>query len=167
MLCARAVLKGMVARRRGRIINVSSGTVLGPAEAFSAYPASKTAVTRLTEHWAADAREYGISVFAITPGLVYTPLGRQTFESEAGRRWTSHLRDVYAERHVPPELAGQRCADLATGIVDRLSGCYIQLADDLEDLAGRADEIESEALYTLRIRGETAGPTTPRVARRD
>ncbi len=51
-----------------------------------AYPTSKTAVTRLTEHLAADTREYGISVFAITPGLVYTPLARQTFESEAGRR---------------------------------------------------------------------------------
>ena len=39
-------------------------------QAFSAYPSSKTALTRLTEHLAADAREYGVSVFAITPGLV-------------------------------------------------------------------------------------------------
>src|SRR6185369_12095862 len=54
MLCSRAVLIGMIARRRGRIINLSSGTVLGPSHAFSAYPASKTAVTRLTEHMASD-----------------------------------------------------------------------------------------------------------------
>ena len=30
----------------------------------------------------------------------------------------------------------------------------------------RADEIEAEGLYTLRIRGESATPTTPRVAGR-
>ena len=165
MLCARAVLPSMVARRRGRIINLSSGTVLGPIKAFTAYPASKTAVTRLTEHLALDTREYGISVFAITPGWGYTPLARQVFESPEGLTWTPQYKDVYAERHVPPELAAERCLALATGQADRLSGCYIQLADDLDELARRAEEIEAGSLYTLRIRGETATPTTPRVAR--
>lgn len=165
MLCTRAVLRSMVARRRGRVINLSSGTALGPIRAFSAYPTSKTAVTRLTEHLALDTREYGISVFAITPGLVYTPLARQVFESPEGLKWTPQYKDVYAERHVPPELVAERCLALATGQADRLSGCYIQLADDLDELTRRADEIEAEGLYTLRIRGETATPTTPRVAR--
>jgi hypothetical protein len=50
--------------------------------------------------------------------------------------------------------------------VDRLSGSYIQLADDLDDLASRADEIEAQGLYTLRIQGEDATPTTPRAAKR-
>jgi NAD(P)-dependent dehydrogenase (short-subunit alcohol dehydrogenase family) len=162
MLCARAVLKGMVERRRGRIINMSSGTVLGPQHAFSAYPASKTAVTRLTEHMASDAREYGVSVFAITPGLVLTPMARATFETE----WTAHYREVYEQRQVPPELVAERCLALASGQADRLTGCYIQLADDLDDLNRRADEIETTGLYTLRIRGEDATPTTPRVAGR-
>lgn len=166
MLCARAALIGMVARRRGRIINLSSGTVLGPSHAFSAYPASKTAVTRLTEHLAADAREYGVTVFAITPGLVYSPMARETFESPAGSTWTSQYRAVYEEQHVPPGLAAERCLTLATGQADRLTGCYIQLADDLDDLVRRADEIEADGLYTLRIRGEPATPTTPRVAGR-
>lgn len=166
MLCARAVLKGMVERRRGRIINMSSGTVLGPQHAFSAYPASKTAVTRLTEHMASDAREYGISVFAITPGLVYTPLARTGWESPDGQKWTSHYREVYEQRQVPPELVAERCVALASGQADRLTGCYIQLADDLDDLNRRADEIEATGLYTLRIRGEDATPTTPRVAGR-
>jgi NAD(P)-dependent dehydrogenase (short-subunit alcohol dehydrogenase family) len=166
MLCCRAVLIGMTSRRRGRIINLSSGSVLGPTPAFSAYPVSKTAVTRLTEHLALDTREYGVSVFVITPGLVYTPLARQTFESPDGLKWTARYGDVYQERHVPPELAAERCLVLATGRADRLSGCYIQLADDLDDLIQRADEIEAEGLYTLRIRGESATPTTPRVAGR-
>jgi len=164
MLCSRAVLRGMVTQRRGRIINMSSGSVLGPSHAFSAYPVSKTAITRLTEHLALDAREYGISVFAMTPGLVDTPLARQTYESAAGLKWTSQYKDVYQERQVPPALAADRCIELASGRADALSGCYIQLADDIDELVRRSDLIAAEGLYTLRIRGETATPTTPRVA---
>jgi NAD(P)-dependent dehydrogenase (short-subunit alcohol dehydrogenase family) len=165
MLCARAVLPGMVSRRRGRIINVSSGAVLGPIKNFSAYPVAKTAVARLTEHLAADTREYGISVFAITPGLVDTPLARLTWESPAGRQWTGQYESVYEERRVPPELTAERCLDLARGTADHLSGCYIQLADNLDDLIARADEIAAGELYRLRIRGGTDAPLSPRVAR--
>lgn len=152
MLCARAVLRGMVARRRGRIINLSSGSVLEPIANFSAYPVSKTAVTRLTEHLAADCREYGLSIFAIRPGSVDSPMARQTWESPAGQKWTGHFREMYSSGAVPPELAARLCLELASGKADRLSGCYIELTDDLDELVGRADEIAAGGLHTLRIR---------------
>lgn len=94
------------------------------------------------------------------------PLARQTFESDAGQKWTSQYRAVYQERQVPPELAAQRCIDLASGKADALSSCYIQLADDLGELVGRTEEIKAGGLFTLRIQGEAATPTTPRVAGR-
>ncbi len=166
MLCAWAVLPGMVARRRGRIVNVASGSVLGPSANFSAYPVSKTALTRLTEHLAIDTSAYGVSVFAITPGLVDTPLARLTWESPGGQQWTGQYKDIYAERQVSPEVAAERCLELASGKADRLSGCYLQIADDLDELVERADEIAAEGLYRLRIRGETATSTTPRAPRR-
>jgi 3-oxoacyl-[acyl-carrier protein] reductase len=166
MLCAWAVLPGMVERRRGRIINVSSGSVLGPIPNFSAYPVSKTALTRLTEHLAVDAGEYGVSVFAITPGLGDTPLARLTWESPGGQQWTGQYQEVYAERQVSPEVAAARCLELASGKADRLSGCYLQIADDLDELVERAEEIVAEGLYRLRIRGESATPTTARAPRR-
>jgi len=50
--CSWYAVPKMRAKGYGRIINLSSGTVLGPSHAFSAYPASKTAITRLTEHLA-------------------------------------------------------------------------------------------------------------------
>jgi NAD(P)-dependent dehydrogenase (short-subunit alcohol dehydrogenase family) len=162
MLCSRAVLIGMVARRRGRIINLSSGSALGAIQAFSAYPSSKTAVTRLTEQLAIDAREYGVSVFAITPGMVRTPLARAIVESA----WTPQYREAFEQRHVPPELVADRCVAIATGRADGLTGRFIQITDDLDELAGRADEIASEGLYTLRIIGENGTPITPRVAGR-
>ena len=166
MLCAWAVLPSMIARRRGRIVNVSSGSVLGPSANFSAYPVSKTALTRLTEHLAVDAHQYGVSVFAITPGLVDTPLARLTWESPDGQQWTGQYQDLYAERQVSPEVAAARCLELASGKADRLSGCYIQIADDLDEMVERAEEITADELYRLRIRGETATPTTSRTPRR-
>lgn len=152
MLSARAVLRGMVARRRGRIINLSSGSVLEPIANWSAYPVSKTAVTRLTEHLAADCREYGLAIFAIRPGSVDSPMARLTWESPAGQKWTGHFKEMYAARAVPPELAARLCLELASGKADCLSGCYIELADDLDELVGRAEEIAAGGLHTLRIR---------------
>jgi hypothetical protein len=55
---------------------------------------------------------------------------------------------------------------IATGRADRLSGCFIQITDDLDELAQRADEIAAEGLYTLRIIGENAKPIIPRVSGR-
>jgi NAD(P)-dependent dehydrogenase (short-subunit alcohol dehydrogenase family) len=161
MLCSRAVLISMVARRRGRIVNLTSGSAVGASPAFSAYPSSKTALTRLTEHMAADAREFGVSVFAVTPGMVHSPLAREIVESA----WTPQYREAFERRHVPPELVADRCVAIATGRADRLTGCYIQFADDLDELASRADEIEAKSLYTLRILGENGTPIAPRVAR--
>src|SRR4051794_3747002 len=62
MLVSQAVLPSMIARRQGRIINVSSGAGNGPIPYFSAYVTSKTALTRLTEVIAAETREYGVHV---------------------------------------------------------------------------------------------------------
>jgi|SRR5215471_8809904 len=47
MLCTRAVLPGMMARRRGRIVNIASGVL--PYPYLSAYVTSKTALVRFSE----------------------------------------------------------------------------------------------------------------------
>jgi len=48
-LCAQAVLPGMTTRRRGRIINVSSGAGNGLWPYVSAYAISKAALNRFSE----------------------------------------------------------------------------------------------------------------------
>ena len=42
---------------------------------------------------------------------------------------------------------------LASGRADRLTGRYIRVTDDIEDLIARAEEIERDDLLTLRITG--------------
>jgi len=62
-----AVLPGMIARRRGRIVNVSSGAAHSVHPYGSAYCASKAALTNWTNQLAAGVLKYGISVFALSP----------------------------------------------------------------------------------------------------
>lgn len=73
-LCCKAVLPGMIERRSGKIINVSSVAGLRGLPNRVAYCASKHAVTGFTKSLAIDMRPYGIAINAICPGAVDTPL---------------------------------------------------------------------------------------------
>jgi NAD(P)-dependent dehydrogenase (short-subunit alcohol dehydrogenase family) len=77
-LCARAVIPGMKARGRGRIVNVTSisGT-LGTPEA-SAYNASKWGLVGLTKCLAEELRPHGLVCVGVSPGSVDTAMLRQT-----------------------------------------------------------------------------------------
>ena len=77
-LCARAVIPGMKARQRGRIVNVTSisGT-LGTAEA-SAYNASKWGLVGLTRCLAEELRPHGVQCVGVSPGSVDTEMLRRT-----------------------------------------------------------------------------------------
>jgi short-subunit dehydrogenase len=69
-----AVLPGMVARRAGMIVNVSSvaATLSSPGEA--AYDASKAALSVFSEAMAIDLWETGVRVLVVYPGVVDTEL---------------------------------------------------------------------------------------------
>jgi NAD(P)-dependent dehydrogenase (short-subunit alcohol dehydrogenase family) len=84
-LGTRAVLPAMIARRRGRVLNLASaaGTVAIPYG--SAYVTGKTAVIRLTETVAAETKAHGVQLFAIHPGNVRTAMTEYLMESPAGQ----------------------------------------------------------------------------------
>jgi 3-oxoacyl-[acyl-carrier protein] reductase len=77
-LCARAVIPGMKARRRGRIVNVTSisGTLGTPAA--SAYNASKWGLVGLTKCLAEELRAHGVQCVSVSPGSVDTEMLRKT-----------------------------------------------------------------------------------------
>ncbi len=72
-LVSQAVGRGMIERRGGRIINLSSqaGFVALPGEAI--YCASKAAVSHLTKCLAVEWGRYGINVNAVAPTFIRTP----------------------------------------------------------------------------------------------
>ena len=153
-LCARAVVPGMIARGRGRIVTTASSTGPKPFPGLSAYATSKTAVIRLCETLAAEVAEHGISVFAIHPGGIKTALTASQFTSDAARKWFPQIYELVAQGWPgqPPEPAAELVVFLASGQADALSGCFIRVDDDVTEMAARAQEIRQDELYTLRLR---------------
>lgn len=74
----RAVLPGMIERKAGDIINISSSAGQKGAPVTSAYSASKFAVLGLTESLMLEVRKHNIRVSALTPSTVATDLAIET-----------------------------------------------------------------------------------------
>jgi NAD(P)-dependent dehydrogenase (short-subunit alcohol dehydrogenase family) len=72
---AQALLPGMTERGWGRIVNISSLTVLGAVER-TAYAATKAALVSFSRSWALELATTGITVNAISPGPTETELFR-------------------------------------------------------------------------------------------
>jgi 3-oxoacyl-[acyl-carrier protein] reductase len=109
----RAVLPGMIERRSGVIVNVSSTTGKTPhRNAAPAYGASKAAVNYLTMHLAHEMAPHGIRVNAVCPGPVETDMTGQ---------WSEEYRER-AERGVP---LGR------LGTAEEIAGVVLFLASDL------------------------------------
>jgi 3-oxoacyl-[acyl-carrier protein] reductase len=72
--CCRAVLRGMMVRRRGGIVNVSSLSALHGVAGQGAYAASKAGILGLTRSLAREAGKRGVRVNAVVPGFVPTDL---------------------------------------------------------------------------------------------
>lgn len=86
-LCTQRVLPGMMARRAGRIINVSSVSGLKPIAEQSAYCAAKHAVNGLTKTLALELSEFGIGVHALCPGGVVTRLSEEAMPDRDKTGW--------------------------------------------------------------------------------
>ena len=72
--CCRAVLRGMVSRRRGTIVNVASLSALHGIAGLSAYSAAKAGLLALTRSLAREVGGRGIRVNAVIPGFVATEM---------------------------------------------------------------------------------------------
>jgi 3-hydroxybutyrate dehydrogenase len=79
----RAALPGMKANGWGRIINIASAHGLRASAYKSAYVSTKHAVVGLTKTVALEAAEAGVTVNAICPGYVWTPLVAAQVEDQA------------------------------------------------------------------------------------
>jgi NAD(P)-dependent dehydrogenase (short-subunit alcohol dehydrogenase family) len=151
LLFTHAVVGSMIARRRGRIINVVSSAL--PVAYFSAYVTSKSALIRFTECLAIEARPFGISAFAIAPGTVRTALSEHSLSSAEGQRWLPWFRRMFDEGlDLPVERPARLALALASGDCDELSGLTVTPFDDLDAMRAALAEIDRDKLYSLRVR---------------
>jgi 3-oxoacyl-[acyl-carrier protein] reductase len=72
--CARAVVRGMLLRRWGRIINVSSPSAAMPLAGQAAYAASKAGLEGFTRALSRDLAARGVLVNAVAPGMIETDM---------------------------------------------------------------------------------------------
>ena len=159
------VLPRMCSRGGGRVINIVSGAAIRLTTYFSAYAAAKTAVARLTEVAAAEVRPYGVSIFAMEPGTVPTDMSRFSCDSEEGQRWIPWFKRYFSEGLTStPDDVARRAVELSSGRADALSGRYIPLRANLEEMIASVDRIESEQLYALRITRLAPPPMIPLIA---
>ncbi len=96
-LCTQAVFDPMVERRWGRVVNVASLAGLEGDRYISAFVAAKHAVVGFTRAIAAEAAGSGVTVNAICPGYVDTPLTDEAIARimhHTGKSWHDALRAI-------------------------------------------------------------------------
>lgn len=136
-----AVVPGMVARGRGRVIHVGSliGTRSMPGS--SAYACSKASLFRLAEVLAADLEGTGVVSISMSPGLVLTRMTQPMKD---------HL-DLPDEAWSDIGKSAELMVRLAAGDGDPLAGTMVHAEDDLDALVARAQEIRERGWYALRM----------------
>ncbi len=117
----RAVLPGMQQRGHGRIVNIASVHGLVASKEKSAYVAAKHGIVGLTKVVALENAEADITVNAICPGWVFTPLVEQQIRARAEREGKAYeaARD---------ELLGEKQPSKRFAQIDDIADAVIFLA---------------------------------------
>uniref|UniRef100_A0A5Q5CNV2 Short-chain dehydrogenase/reductase SDR n=1 Tax=Mycobacterium sp. (strain JLS) TaxID=164757 RepID=A0A5Q5CNV2_MYCSJ len=119
------LVPGMVARKRGSIVNITSMVAAKGVPAASVYSASKAALESLTRTWAAEFGSHGVRVNAVAPG----PTRTEGVAAEWGETNEELGRALPLGRVAEPEEIAQAVLFLAsprssfvTGAVLRVDG---------------------------------------------
>ena len=86
-LVGKAVAKGMIARKAGKIINICSVQSELGRPSIAPYTATKGAIKMLTKGMCADWAKHGIQVNAIGPGYFKTPLNQALVDNPEFSSW--------------------------------------------------------------------------------
>ena len=132
----RHAVPGMKKRKWGRIINIASAHALVASPFKSAYVAAKHGVAGLTKTIALETATFGVTVNAICPGYVRTPLVEKQIPDTAKARGISEeqvVRDVL--------LAAQPTKQFVTVEQVAALACFLA-SDDAASITGTLQAID-------------------------
>jgi NAD(P)-dependent dehydrogenase (short-subunit alcohol dehydrogenase family) len=136
----------MIARKSGRIVNVASLAGGQAVPDLSAYVTSKTALIRFSEQLAVELQPYGVVVFAIHPGAVRTAMTEQVREK------VPLVQAMLDTNEVTPHAAADLVLFLASGRADELTGRFLSVDNDAEEVVRHASDVLDNDLLSLRLR---------------
>lgn len=120
LYCTRAVGKGMVDRRYGRVINIASTLGSVAIAHRAAYASSKGAVIQLTKVLALEWAPYTITVNAICPGPFLTEINRPILDNPEMSQW--FVSKVPLGRFAEPDELGGAAIFLASDASSFVTG---------------------------------------------
>ncbi|MBB6178364.1 3-hydroxybutyrate dehydrogenase [Pseudorhizobium flavum] len=131
----RAAIPLMKEKGKGRIINVASAHALTASPFKSAYVAAKHGILGLTKTAALELAEFGITVNAICPGYVLTPLVEKQIPDTARERGISEeqvktdvmLRLQATKEFVSIEEVAATAVFLASDAARQITGTHISI----------------------------------------
>ena len=134
----RVFLPGMLAKKWGRIINVSSAAALHPPGALnSAYGTSKVALNQLTRHVAAEISGSGVTANVIHPGDVKTEMWADIKEKalalgDVGKDYTAWVDWVAHTGGDDPKKAMELVLEIVSPAYDGINGRFLWIKEPLQ-----------------------------------
>ena len=119
--CVRAVTRGMLLRRWGRIVNITSPSATMPLPGQANYAASKAGLVGLTRALSRELASHGVLVNAVSPGMIDTEM----LAAMPAATRTQALEAVAARRVGTTAEVAQVVAFLASGASSYVTGQVI------------------------------------------
>ena len=119
--CVHAFVPGMIEKKKGKIIVLSTRLAQQPLPRMGAYAAAKAALEVMADTLAIELGPSGITVNVVTPGLTLTDAS--TVMPEDFRERVRKSRPL--QKHLYPEDVGGTIAFLASDESDMLTGSHI------------------------------------------
>jgi glucose 1-dehydrogenase len=134
--CAREALKHMVPQKSGVVLSTTSVHEVIAWSGYSAYTASKAAVSMLSKTLAQEAAPHGVRVLADAPGAIKTPINRSVWSDPQSMK--DLLTKIPLQRIGEPEDIARMVVVLVSDVASYITGRTIFVDGGMTDYPGFA-----------------------------